>query len=523
MVGAPFDIFKRSISSLETIPYGRPRSERKSPATAVTILDAFSMECFSPELTAVPVSRVDYEQALEYYNPEFILVESAWQGNEGAWTYQLVGSQGPRPAFYEFVAAARRRDIPIVFWNKEDPPHFSEFLPVAKEADLVLTTAGELIDEYREAVGHEHVDVLPFAAQPAIHHPFGGIRDRDICFAGQYFAHKYPERRTQMEYLFPAAARHDFTIYSRELGKDPNYAFPAPYDSMVRGSMPYAEMVKAYRDFKIFLNVNSVVDSPTMCARRIFEISASGAVVVSSPSEAIPAFYSSDEVFTPATEDEARDTLSALLDAEDTRRISSHKAWRRTLKHHTYSHRVNKILERLGVSSQATEVRTVLLVDPRGAQQTDLESVLAQISHDPLTFDEAFILDFEEQLGHGVSTQFRSITPESASQFNSGRVIVVSAKACLGANAIPDLSLAIEHYSERGPFAKVPYNANDVPTFSEQVGIAPLLWGAGAGLLSRTRLLNLLYERAGNFDTLDNFNLLDRGRPHPNAQAVWEI
>ena len=90
---------------------------------------------------------------------------------------------------------------------------------------------------------------------------------KDVCFAGQYFSHKYPERRAQMDYLFPAAAEYDFTIYSRELGNDPRYAFPAPYSELVAGSLPYDEMVKEYRNFKIFLNVNSVVDSQTMCVR----------------------------------------------------------------------------------------------------------------------------------------------------------------------------------------------------------------------------------------------------------------
>ncbi|WP_371858334.1 glycosyltransferase, partial [Pseudomonas sp. FW215-L1] len=53
-------------------------------------------------------------------------------------------------------------------------------------------------------------------------------------------------------------------------------------------------MLSAYRSFKIFLNVNSVTSSPSMCARRIFEIAASGTAVVSTESAALRNFFTSE-------------------------------------------------------------------------------------------------------------------------------------------------------------------------------------------------------------------------------------
>ena len=71
------------------------------------------------------------------------------------------------------------------------------------------------------------------------------------------------------------------------------------------GSLNYAQMLTAYRAYKVFLNVNSVVESPSMCARRIFEISASGTPVVSAPSAAIGQFFEADEVPVAASPQEA--------------------------------------------------------------------------------------------------------------------------------------------------------------------------------------------------------------------------
>ena len=47
----------------------------------------------------------------------------------------------------------RSRGIPTVFWNKEDPPHFDDFIGAAKEFDFVFTTDADCVPMYREALG----------------------------------------------------------------------------------------------------------------------------------------------------------------------------------------------------------------------------------------------------------------------------------------------------------------------------------------------------------------------------------
>src|SRR5699024_11010786 len=95
--------------------------------------------------------------------------------------------------------------------------------------DYVFTTDVNKVPEYRRLLGHDRVDTLMFAAQSAIHNPLRptvGHQARDIAFAGMYFAHKYPERREQMQLLLGAADRisnrmdHGLEIYSRYLGRD---------------------------------------------------------------------------------------------------------------------------------------------------------------------------------------------------------------------------------------------------------------------------------------------------------------
>lgn len=348
-----------STSALTELFPEMPRSFRRPVFDQVrvgAILDEFSAESFSYEWSLVLLSRADWSRQLD--DLDFVFIESAWNGNRGQWKYQLTGDSGLKPDVIALLDECRRRGIATVFWNKEDPPHFDDFLPLAKRCDVVFTSDVRLIPRYRAELRHDRVGVLPFAAQPAIHspaRPARGVAARDIAFAGMYFAHKFPERREQMDLLLGAAdavserMEYGLEIFSRFLGNDERYQFPARLADRVVGSLPYRNLLTAYKNYKVFLNVNSVVDSPSMCARRIFEISASGTPVVTTPSAATKEFFEQDEVPQPETEEEAEWTLRALVRSPELRSRIVHKAQRRIWNQHTYSHRAMTVMNSVDV------------------------------------------------------------------------------------------------------------------------------------------------------------------------------
>lgn len=348
-----------SEADLATLFPALPSPDRDSvfPAVRVgVILDEFSMESFSYEWSLTPLDRHSWNHQLD--DLDFVFLESAWNGNSGAWKFQLTGPDGPKATVIDLLSECSRRGVPTVFWNKEDPPHFDDFLALAKLCDVVFTSDSRLIPTYRRALGHDRVDVLPFAAQPAIHSPARPAKNfavRDIAFAGMYFAHKFPERREQMDLLLGAAEEvsgkmdYGLEIFSRFLGDDDRYQFPGELASKVVGSLPYRHLLTAYKHYKVFLNVNSVVDSPSMCARRIFEISAAGTPVVTTPSAATKEFFPSDEVPQPSTREDAKFVLRALVRSKELRDRTVHKAQRRIWNGHTYTHRAMTVMNSLDV------------------------------------------------------------------------------------------------------------------------------------------------------------------------------
>lgn len=352
------DVEKQLGLSLPTSDYQIPSLSRDQLKVAV-ILDDFSMKAWTPEWQ---VSTLSVKAWLEQLNDEdfdFLFVESAWAGNGGAWSYHLTGSSAPRPAFVEMVNAFKDRGVPTVFWNKEDPPHFEDFLDSAKLFDFVLTSDSRMIERYQAALGHNRVASLSFGAQPHFHNPVRPVNQerRDVAFAGMYFSHKFPERREQMDIVLGGAVDispklpNGLDIFSRQHGGEEKYQFPEPYASHVVGSLPYDQMLTANKYYSAFLNVNSVVDSPSMCARRIFEITAAGTPVVSAPSAAIKNFFEPSEVLEVHTREQASDAIRSLVRSPELRDRTVHLGQRRIWSEHTYAHRARQIEKFIGLES----------------------------------------------------------------------------------------------------------------------------------------------------------------------------
>jgi len=347
-------------------------AEPRHQVRAGVIADEFTTLALRYEWRAVPLDPGRWREQIASEPLDLIFVESAWHGNDDAWIYQVLGESAPSEGLRALVAAARAAGIPTVFWNKEDPAHYDDAIATAALFDRVYTTDSTLLPRYRAALGHDRVGLLPFAAQPSIHNPIRltgpdarPVERHGVAFAGMYFAHKYPERREQMDTLLGAAADagrrsgHDLVIYSRYLGEDERYQFPAPHDRAVRGSLDYIQMLSAYRAHRVFLNVNSVVTSPSMMARRIFEITACGTPVVTMPSPATGAFLPAGSLAVLGDRTGAEHAIRALCANPGLGERMTHLAQREIWAHHTYTHRVDTILADLGMAERRHRPPTI--------------------------------------------------------------------------------------------------------------------------------------------------------------------
>ncbi|MPZ88442.1 MAG: methyltransferase domain-containing protein [Nitriliruptorales bacterium] len=338
-----------------------------------TILDPFSALCFRYEFQCVSFGQSDWRRVLERQRPDLLLVESAWAGNDGRWSHTMTAGGGPRAPLVELVGWCRRRGIPTVFWNKEDPASHDLFLATARQFDHVFTVDEQCLLRYRARLGHDRVHVLPFAAQPRIHNPVrvGDGRVYDVAFAGMYFAEKHEKRREQMQTILDPARDFGLHIYSRQDGSDPRYRFPDKYARHIVGTVPYETMLAVYKLYRVFLNVNTVTASPTMCARRLFELSACGTTVLSGASNAIEQFFDPGLIAVSDAPAQTRRLLASLLGNAELRDRRGLRAQRTVMGAHTFGHRVDALLETVGLGTARPVPLVSAIVPTNRAGQLD--------------------------------------------------------------------------------------------------------------------------------------------------------
>lgn len=321
------------------------------------IFDTFTKNCFEPELNLLSPGPRNWKKVLCTIRLDALFVESAWHGNGDSWRF-LVGKHNEKNLniIKALTSECHKKDIPTIFWNKEDPVHFDKFIETAQMFDYIFTTDADCIPKYLEHTKHNHIYALPFAAQPNIHNPvLSQPRIGNVCFAGSYHVHQYIERQHDMEILLKPAMAYGLDIFDRMFGtRDKNaiqYQFPDIYQPYIRGKLEYNEMIDAYKKYKVFLNVNSVKYSPTMFARRVFELLACGTPVISSYSKGIINLLGEDIVLISESEKDTQKHLDHLLGDDHFWWRKSLAGIRKVMEFNTYKDRANMILTNTGLGS----------------------------------------------------------------------------------------------------------------------------------------------------------------------------
>ncbi|WP_141455584.1 glycosyltransferase [Pseudoxanthomonas sp. z9] len=368
-----------SIDGWEEVRTGKP--------LLMGILDEFTLNCLQPTADWLLPRPDNWRGLLEKFQPTLLFVESAWNGNHQAWQYRVARSEYmPGAELVELVEACKLKGIPTVFWNKEDPLHYGDFIQAAAHFDCIFTTSIEAKPRYAVDADVRSVDLLQFAAQEAIHNPIqsGSPRESKVCYAGSFYP-SLEERSHQQTMLLDAASGFDLDIFDRNYSDsslDSQYQFPERHQRFVRGKIQYSEIGDVYRKYRVFLNVNSIQDSDTMFSRRVFELLACGTPVVSTPSPGFAATFGPDVVWEVATEEEARHAIDTLLNDDKEFRRRSAAGIRAVMSRHTYRHRMEQVMRTvMGGSKTATRpqrVRVVLLANQDGVNPETISWIREQ-------------------------------------------------------------------------------------------------------------------------------------------------
>jgi FkbM family methyltransferase len=366
--------------AVQAPPATAPALTAVAPAAAAAqrlkvacIMDEFTFESYRPECELQQLTPTEWQKELTDFQPELLFIESAWRGKDELWGSKVGhGSQEVQG----IIAWCRSHGVPTIFWNKEDPVHFETFLSTAKLFDYVFTTDIDCIHRYKAALKHERVFLLPFACQPANNNPIEKYQRKDaFCFAGAYYV-RYPERTRDLgNFVSALPTFRPLEIYDRNFGKnDVNYQFPPEYQPYIVGTLPFDQIDKAYKGYRYAVNLNSIKQSQSMFARRVFELLASNTITVSNFSRGIRLLFG-DLVITTDSGDEMVRGLQRLAGDElrgDKLRLA---ALRKVVHEHSYAQRLSYIVSKVRGQAEADGLPVIACVAAAN-NNTELNNLL---------------------------------------------------------------------------------------------------------------------------------------------------
>lgn len=281
---------ERLIGSPRKIIFEKPKDfVRLNELRVAAIIDNFTKENLEKEVNLANLVKGNALAQLDSHRPHILFVESAWNGEDGSWKGLLVSRNDE---LRKIIAWCRQRDIPTVFWNKEDPVHWKSYIFAASLFDFIYTTDSNSVSDYKKFVS-SHVGIMPFFISTKIFNPFDEeLRQKKSFFAGSYYK-QYPKRQRDLNRILgEIQPSFPFEIFDRNLksGENKN-PFPSSLEEYVNPAVSYSEVRKCYKKYQVCITVNTVTKSPTMFARRVLEAAASNCLVVSNHSYAIEKIF----------------------------------------------------------------------------------------------------------------------------------------------------------------------------------------------------------------------------------------
>ena len=363
-----FDRIKERLSKIPESNggrYYRPVSQKIG-----LICDPFYYDSVYAAADFVYISPDNWETAVK--DIQILLVVSTWTGlHNEEWRGLSTEGSIKRNLLYQIIDHCRDNGIVTVFYSKEDPPHYKDYLGTAKKCEYIFTTAEEVIPNYKRDCGHDRVFSLRFGINPQYHNPVGIRSDKKedaVIFSGSWM-NEQPERCKDLASIFDGilASGKKLKVIDRmyKLHEDERYRLPDKYFRYASPSIGHDDLQKVHKLYNWAVNINTVKHSQTMFANRVYELQASGNLLLSNYSVGVNSLLPT--VFMVHNSEDVGRIMNSFTPEEVYERQIS--GVRKVMTGETCYDRVAEMLQKIGVETEPQK-RTVLVVAETLDQRT---------------------------------------------------------------------------------------------------------------------------------------------------------
>ena len=213
---------------------------------------------------------------------DFFFCESCWNGNNGEWKYKIYSKQIKKEV-HNIIKQCKKLKIPTIFYNKEDPVSFDNFIETAKHFDIIITTDINCVEKYKK-ITKSKIFAMPFTINPLTINNIGRKNDDNKSFfAGSYTYSLSDVRKHNTGILLDKLKTKNFSLFDRSLNKkqrkefyNNKYSlnmFHSKYNKCIHSAISHDKLLNIHLTQNWCGNLNTVKTSDTMFARRVLEAS----------------------------------------------------------------------------------------------------------------------------------------------------------------------------------------------------------------------------------------------------------
>jgi hypothetical protein len=331
------------------------------------VTDSLAYNYFNNSANLFYVGPENYKDVIDNKDIDLFMFITCWQGMNNEDWRGMSGNKEVRSKLVDIFKYCKYKNIPSIYWSKEDPVHYDRYHELSEYADYIFTTAEECIPDYMLYTGNTNVFTLQYGINPYIHNPIGfRINNREnfktkdqILFAGSWYI-KHKKRALDQKKLFDGVieSNKELIIIDRNyFNPSKTVTFPKKYSQFTYPTMEYEKLQNFQKLFDWIINLNTVKDSKTMCAARLFELQAQGMAILSNPALIIDRDF--PNIF------KATSKYEVVTILEDTPEEEIHKKQLmgiRNVYDDTVFERLSYILYKIGLKDEPLQKKKIFVV-----------------------------------------------------------------------------------------------------------------------------------------------------------------